>query len=149
MKFKLYKYLRFNPLIHLLPYEDVMQELAIIEYLYLDFKEARRAANNAIYRLATKYGFSRKKGKDNFMPFYQKYELSDEEKSVINNIENLYINNGLTAREVATIYNIEFNNQFAKILNSLFSKDMGLGGARKNSGRKKQYNGKTSIHRNK
>ncbi len=137
MKYKLYKYLTYNPLIKYIPYEDIMQELSIVEYLYSDFTTARRAAVNAVYRLAADYGFSRKKRKDNFAAFYNVAELTEEESKVIDDIEYLYLDKNFTAREIAQIYNIEFNNKFAKILNQLFPKNMGLGGRRKNSGRKK------------
>jgi len=138
MKHKLYKYLTYNILLRYIPYEDIMQELSIVEYLYSDFTIARRAAVNALYRLAADYGFSRKKGKDNFAAFYNTVELTEEENKVIDDIECLYIYKNFTAREIAQIYNIEFNNKFAKILNQLFPKNMGLGGKRKNSGRKKK-----------
>lgn len=141
-KHALYKYLKFNPILSLLDYDDVMQELSIVEFLYSnsDFNEARRSAVNAIYRLSADYGFSRKKGKDNFNPFYNSVEFSEEEESLINNIELLYIDNNLTAREISVIYAVEYNNKFQKILCQLFPKNMGLGGKRKNSGNTKLKN---------
>ena len=150
LKYKLYKYLRYNPLLQYLPYEDVMQELSIVEFLYSDFKKARRAAVNAIYRLSVDLGFSRKKGKDNFQPFYaEKAELSGEEKALLDNIEYLYLDKDLTAREIATIYSCEYNNNFQKVLHNLFPKGKGRGGKRKNSGRKKmKKNDKEKFQRN-
>ena len=138
---RLRSYISYNPVVRLLPEEDVMQELMIVAYLHHehDFTTARRAAVNAIYRLAANYGYSRKKGKDNFSSFYEeKLSLTTEEYDIIDHVEKLYLVENLTAREIALIYNVEFNNKFAKILCKLFPKNMGLGGKRKNSGRKKK-----------
>ena len=140
MEYKLYKYISFLPYLSYLPYDDVMQELRIIVFLHSEksFDELRRLAVNAIYRLFTKMGYSRKKGKDNFEPFYiEKETLSKEEEKVIENIEFLYLEKGLTAREIAQIYNVNYNNYFQKLLHKLFPKNMGLGGKRKGAGRKK------------
>ena len=112
---------RFNPLFRYIEKEDVNQEIRFAlltakqEYIY-------RVASKLCYNLATDYGFSRKKGKDNFEPFYKQPEFTQEELELINNIEEYYLEQDHTARETAAKYGFEHNNKTAKLLASCFPK---------------------------
>lgn len=134
---KIYKDLKFyNEAIGFIPVDDVKQEIrfAIItarpEHVY-------RVASRLVYSLLTDYGFSRKKGKDNFAPFYEQTEISDEEKDLLDAVDNLYRRQNLTAREVAETLNCEYTQSFQKLMHLCFPKGLAHGGARKGSGQKK------------
>lgn len=96
-----------------------------------------RVAHRLIDNLLRDYGYSRKKGKDNFEAFYSEPEFSDIEKEILNQIEQLYLNEDRTAKEIAAIFDIEFNNKLQKLLCACFPKQMGKGGKRKNAGNNK------------
>lgn len=116
--------------------EDCKQE---IRFALLTAKTAQiyRVAHRLLDNLLRDYGYSRKKGKDNFEPFYSEPEFSDDEKEILNQIEQLYLNEDRTAKEIAEIFDIEFNNKLQKILCACFPKQMGKGGKRKNAGNNK------------
>jgi hypothetical protein len=61
--------------------------------------------------------------------------LIDENKQAI---RTLFLTNNLTAKEVANIYNCDFSDSWSKeLFRQIGSKKQGHGGARKNSGNKK------------
>lgn len=113
---------RYNKTITLLPEQDVLQEIRIALFLSKNDKEVFRAASSAVYRLASEYGYSRKKGKDKFEPFYENVEFSEKEKDAISDIEIMYLDEGNTARYVAEKYGIEYTNKLQKILCACFPK---------------------------
>lgn len=126
----------FNPLVKHLCKDDVLQEIRIAIFTSTQsFKEAGININ----RLAKEYGFSRKKGKDNFHKFYQYYE---PENDFIKYIESIYIDH--TCREVCTILQIDYNKRIQKLFHQVFPKNAGWGGRRKNSGAKKNKNENSS-----
>lgn len=129
----------YNPLVHFLEKEDVMQE---IRFAILTAKqgEVLRVASSLIRRLARDFGYSRRKGKDNFEAFYRENAMPYDptQEVLLQEIENLYLAGDMTARELAEHYNINFNNSLAKLLCEVFPKAMGRGGKRKNAGRKKE-----------
>lgn len=135
---RIYRDLKFyNEAVEWIPAEDVKQEIrfAIItarpEQIY-------RVASRLVYALLTDYGYSRKKGKDNFCPFYEQTETSEEEYALLDAVDQLYRGEGLTAREVATRLGCEYNNAFQKLMHQCFPKGLAHGGARKGSGKKKK-----------
>ncbi len=128
-----------NPTISLIPAEDVLQEIRISLYIKTDFFEALKLAGKQVCKLVAEYGFSRKKGKDNFVEIS---ELTEEQKDLLNKIEDLYINNNLTSKEVCNTLKVEWNTTTATLLAKVFPKNMGKGGARKGCGNKKGWNKK-------
>lgn len=133
---RIYKDLKFyNEAVTFIPPDDVKQEIrfAIItarpEQIY-------RVASRLVYALLADYGFSRKKGKDNFAPYYEQTEISDDEKDLLDAVDDLYRNQNLTAREVAEKLNCEYNQNFQKLMHLCFPKGLAHGGARKGSGKK-------------
>jgi radical SAM superfamily enzyme YgiQ (UPF0313 family) len=79
--------LRYNEAIEFVEKEDVKQE---IRFAILTAKPGfvYRVASKLVYNLIRDYGFSRKMGKDQFDAFYQSLELTDEQKKIIQEIEN-------------------------------------------------------------
>ena len=129
------KIVAVNPLFRLLPIEDVKQEIRIAIFLE-DSKENIRASARNISRLATELGYSRKKGKDNFLPFYtQDTDYDFEKKELIEYIEELYKKH--TVREICKILQIEYTSNLQKKFHRAFPKKASHGGKRKNAGRKK------------
>lgn len=126
----------YNKAILFTPKEDVLQE---IRYAVITAQpdDTYRAASRQVNSLLADYGFSRKKGKDNFSPFYYEAEISHEEKNLIDTIEHLYTNENLTAREVARLLKCNYTPNFQKLMHQCFPKGLGHGGARKGSGKKK------------
>jgi hypothetical protein len=116
--------------------EDCKQEIRFA-LLTARKEQVYRVAHRLIDNLLKDYGYSRKKGKDNFHPFYNEPEFTEHEKETLNQIEQLYLNEDRTAKEIAAIFDIEFNNQLQKILCACFPKQMGKGGKRKNAGNNK------------
>lgn len=128
----------YNPLVHCLEKEDVMQEIRFA-ILTADKGELFRVASSLIRKLARDCGYSRRKGEDNFEAFYRENALpyDAEQEALLQEVEDLYIAGDMTARELAEHYNINFNNSLAKLLCEVFPKSLGRGGKRKNAGRKK------------
>lgn len=102
-----------------IPKEDALQEIRIA-ILISEKGEVFKKAHSLLDRLCGNYGFSRKKGKDNFQPFYTHIEHTEYEERVLNEIEELYIEKGYTAKEVCSFYGIKFNNKLAKIFCKCF-----------------------------
>lgn len=104
--------------------------------------ELFRVSSSLIRRLARDFGYSRRKGKDNFEAFYRESAIpyDADQEALLQEVEDLYIAGDMTARELAQHYNIKFNNSLAKLLCKVFPKHLGHGGKRKNAGRKKQQN---------
>jgi hypothetical protein len=105
-----------------------------------DLKSVLRESSKNVYRLLCDYGFSRKKGKDNFSMFYKKTSLSDEQKTQIDAIERIYIEENLTARDLCGVFGVDYNKRIQKLLHSVFPKGLRHGGFRKGSGQKKRSN---------
>jgi len=116
--------------------DDCKQEIRFA-LLTARTEQIYRVAHRLIDNLLSDYGYSRKKGKDNFEIFYSELEFSDDEKEILNQIEQLYLIEDRTAKEIAAIFDIEFNNKLQKILCTCFPKQMGKGGKRKNAGNNK------------
>ena len=127
---------RYDYRLNYIPKEDCLQEIRFA-LLTARPEQIYRIAHRLIDNLLSDYGYSRKKGKDNFKPFYSEPEFSDDEKEILNQIEQLYLNEDRTAKEIAAIFDIEFNNKLQKILCLCFPKQMGKGGKRKNAGNNK------------
>lgn len=134
-----YSLKRYEPVLQFIPKEDIMQEI-LFAILTAKPEHVFRVAHRLIYNLCSDYGFSRKKGKDNFEPFYNKPEFTNEEKELIESVEQMYIAQDMTAREVAQVLDIDYNNKFQKILCAAFPKQLGKGGKRKNAGNNKHFN---------
>ena len=141
LQFESYIYHRlsaYDPVVHFLEKEDVMQE---IRFAILTAEEGKlfRVASSLIRKLARDCGYSRRKGKDNFEAFYRENAMPYDptQELLLQEVEDLYIASDMTAREIAQHYNIKFNNALAKRLCEVFPKAMGRGGKRKNAGRKK------------
>jgi hypothetical protein len=135
--YRIYKDLkRFDQRINYVEKADVLQEIRFA-LLTARKEQIYRVAHRLVDNLLSDYGYSRKKGKDNFQPFYSEPEFSDTEKEVLEQIEKLYLNENHTAKDIAIIFDIEFNNQLQKILCACFPKQMGKGGKRKNAGNNK------------
>jgi len=111
----------FNPLFKLIEKEDMLQEIRFA-IITAKQEEIYRVANRLCYNLATDYGFSRKKGKDNFKPFYSQTEFSENEQKLLSEIEEYYQIEDNTGRETAANFGFEYNNKTAKILASCFPK---------------------------
>ena len=134
---KIYKDLVvYNKAIALVPADDVKQEIRFA-IITARPEQVYRVAGRLVYSLIADYGFSRKKGKDNFAPFYEQPEISDEEKDILDAVDDLYRRQNLTAREVAEILNCEYTQSFQKLMHLCFPKGLAHGGARKGSGQKK------------
>jgi len=131
--------LRYNYRIGLIPKEDVLQEIRIAG-LDSDKDSIYKRSSSQVHRLLAEYGFSEKKGKDNFYAFYEDRGFSEKEQSILDQIERFYLNENRTAREIAAIYDIDYNNKLQKILHQCFPKNLGKGGARKNAGNNKFKN---------
>lgn len=126
----------FDPRLHYVDANDVLQEIRFA-ILTAHRQQVYRVAHRLIDNLLRDYGFSRRKGKDNFDPFYDQVVFTDDEQTILNTIEQLYVDQNLTAREVAQILDLKYNNQFQKILCACFPKHLGKGGKRKNAGNNK------------
>ncbi len=130
----IYKYLSlFEPRISLVPREDVLQEIRIALFLSEKGKEFREASK-LTQKLLSLYGFSRKKGKDNFQPFYNTRELTEEEQSLLDYIEKLY--KQYTAQETCDILQTQCTKEIRNLLSKCFKKNT-KGGRRPGSGNKK------------
>ncbi len=128
---------RFNQALALVPIEDAKQEIRFA-ILTARPEQVYRVAHRLCDALTSDYGYSRKKGKDNFQPFYSEPDLSEEEQLLLNSIDALYRGEGATAREVAAQLGAEYNPKFQKLMHECFPKGLPHGGARKGSGQKKQ-----------
>lgn len=128
----------YDPMVRILDKEDVMQEIRFA-ILTAEEGELFRVASSLIRRLARDFGYSRRKGKDNFEAFYRENAIPYDpaQEALLQEVEDLYLTGDMTAREIAQHYNIKFNNALAKMLCEVFQKAMGRGGKRKNAGRKK------------
>lgn len=126
--------LRYNKLIRLLNRDDVEQEL---QYSILQPGNVYRNASRNVARLAKEYGFSRKMGVDK-MYHFDDNQLSDEQEVALDKLSFLYVEKGLTVKEMCYLFNIEYSNKIQKLFCAVFPKGLGLGGKRQNSGRKKQ-----------
>lgn len=124
----------YNPLAAILPADDVKQEIRIAVWQEKAGEEMRAAARN-ITRLARELGYSRKRGKDNFQPFYEPGGMDEEQTALLTYIESLYENH--TCKEVCTILQVPYTKQRQKLFHNAFPKNAGWGGKRKNSGNKK------------
>ena len=120
---KIYKDLCFyNPLFNILDKEDMKQEIrfAIItaeqDFIY-------KVAARLCYNLATDYGFSRKKGKDNFTAFYQQPEFTETELQLLSDIEKYYQIEDHTGKETAEKFNFKYDNKTAKLLAACYPKN--------------------------
>lgn len=113
---------RYDETVAWLPEQDVLQEIRIALFLSKNDREAFRAASSAVRRLAADYGYSRRKGKDRFEPFYENVEFSEKERDAISDIEVAYLVEGNTARYIAERYGIEYTNRLQKILCACFPK---------------------------
>ena len=135
---------RYDKRIFCIDKDDVLQEIRYA-CLVSNKDDVFRTARNAVERLLCDYGYSRKKGKDNFEPYYeilgmqQEYFCDEEEKiKLLSLLEQLYIVENKTVREIAEIFGVEYNIKLQKIFGKVFPKGFGRGGARKNAGRKKK-----------
>lgn len=133
-----------NPLAALLPADDVKQEIRIAIWQEQAGKEIRGAAKN-ITRLAKELGYSRKKGKDNFQPFYEQSSMDEEQTSLLHYVEELYSEH--TCKEVCAILQVPYSKRLQKLFHNAFPKNAGWGGKRKNSGNKKknETSSKTAV----
>lgn len=119
----IYKYLRiFDCRIEFIDKQDVKQE---IRFAILTAKqdEVFKVAHRLVDNLIKDYGYSRKKGKDQFQKFYTETELSDLEQSIIEQIELFYQIQDHTAKETAKRFGFEHNNKIAKLLAKIFPKN--------------------------
>lgn len=83
----------YNPLVHCLEKEDVMQE---IRFAILTAKQGEvfRVASTLIRRLARDCGYSRRKGKDNFEAFYRENAMPyDPAQEALLQVKAYYIEN--------------------------------------------------------
>jgi hypothetical protein len=126
----------FDNRIRFVDKQDILQEIRFA-LLTAHRGQVYRVAHRLVDKLLSDYGYSRKKGKDKFNPFYSNHEFSDEEKEILFKIEQLYLNDNRTTKEIAAIFDIEYNNSLQKILCSCFPKQLGKGGKRKNAGNNK------------
>jgi hypothetical protein len=134
----IYKHLlRFDSRISLIDVEDCKQE---IRFALLTSKkeEVFKVASRLVQSLLSSYGYSRRKGKDNFSIFYTDSQFTEIEEKVLQEIEILYLEQNMTAREIAHCFNIEYNNSLQKILCACFPKQMGKGGKRKGAGKRRK-----------
>lgn len=143
--------------IEMIPAEDVLQEAATallelggtadfdgvvsIEWNKKNYYHAR----NAIRRLCGRYGFGarHRKEKSLFSPIGDDILLIDilEEKNaepiaVAEKILALY-ESGMTLREICDHFGVQYTHSKQTAMNRLFPRNIGHGGKRKNSGRKK------------
>ena len=121
---------RYNPAVLFVPLDDAMQEVRIA--LYQSPENPFKAAQANLNALLAQYGFSRKKGKDKFAAFYNSPSFSEAEEDLLDQIENMYRRQGLTAHQIAEALGIPFNQSFAKLLHQAYPKGLGWGGARRN-----------------
>lgn len=119
----------YDPMVRILDKEDVMQEIRFA-ILTAEEGELFRVASSLIRRLARDFGYSRRKGKDNFEAFYRENAIPYDpaQEALLQEVEDLYLTGDMTAREIAQHYNIKFNNALAKMLCEVFQKAMGRGG---------------------
>ena len=123
--------------------DDVLQEIRIILLQY-DGKEAFRQSAVAVRRLLRNLGFARKSWQvaefsDDVQQKKLLYQqLSASHREIVKHIENLYVNQGLTAKEVCEHLGVKWTPEIAKLLCQSFPKRMGKGGRRKGAGRKKK-----------
>ena len=72
---------RYDYRLNYIPKEDCLQEIRFA-LLTARPEQIYRIAHRLIDNLLSDYGYSRKKGKDNFKPFYSEPEFSDDEKEM-------------------------------------------------------------------
>lgn len=126
----LFQIAKYNPAVLFVPMEDALQEVQVALWQQPDCPF--RAAQANLNALLSDYGYSRKKGKDQFSGFYADKSFSAQEEALLDQIENLYRHQGLTARQIAEALGIPFNQSFAKLLHQAYPKGLGWGGARRN-----------------
>lgn len=126
----LFQIAKHNPAVLFVPMEDALQEIRLA--LWQQPERPFRAAQANLNALLSDYGYSRKKGKDKFDGFYTDNALSEPEEALLDQIEELYRHQGLTARQIADALGVSFNQSFAKLLHRAYPKGMGWGGARRN-----------------
>lgn len=136
-KYIIFRFRMYDSRIEWCEEADLIQEVAAAMAVS-DENSVWKNARANIESLLSQLGHSRKKGKDNFEPFYCKIEHADFETEALKLIEKHYQNGQWTAKDVARYFNIPFNNRLAKLLCEAYPKNMGKGGARRGAGRKKQ-----------
>lgn len=127
----------YNPIVEFYK-DDVMQEIQIAVFTSSSKGEIFKISNRLVYNLLRDYGHSRKKGKDNFHNFYfqNSYLLTEEQEQKIKEIENLYLDQNFTAKELCEKFGVKYEKSISKLLFNVLPKTK-KGGARKNSGKKK------------
>jgi len=132
-KYLLYRLRVYEPFFELLPDEDCLQEIKIALFSH-PYGEQIKAARKSLYRLASELGYSRKKGKDNFEPFYTAPTFTEKQEQALKQIEVLYHLQGLTCKETCQRLGITYSNKIQKLFHQCFPKNAGWGGGRKKSG---------------
>ncbi len=123
--------IKYDNRILLIPIEDVLQEIRIA-IITVEYANVYKESSKNVQRLLSEYGYSRKKGKDNFEPYYEDNEsLPEELYQVIDKIKYLYLDKGLSAKQIAIIFDIPYSNKLQKALFNLFPKGLGWGGNRR------------------
>lgn len=93
-----------------------------------------RVLNRELTQTISAMGYSVKKREFRFDRL--RADWSDEEKQMLDNIEYLYLEQDMTAREVCEFLNINYSSKMQKLFCLCFPKQKGRGGARKGAGRK-------------
>ena len=113
---------RYEPFLQYIDKKDVKQEIrfAIItakkDFIY-------KVAHKLIYNLMCDFGYSKKKGKNNFQPFYNQPEFTEDEQKILNKIELYYQIEDNTGKKTAQKFGFEYNNKTAKILAACYPKN--------------------------
>ena len=133
------KMIIYDPALRLVPKEDAMQEIRIAIFLSTkDYESEFKKAARLINSLKRDYGFSRKKGKDNFLPFYSHdCEYDKRIADTMDEIEDLYIKRGLTCRQVCEYFGVQYTPRIQKAIHMVFPKGLSHGGDRRSKSFKK------------
>jgi hypothetical protein len=114
--------------------DDVDQELRIA---ISQPGDVLKNASANIFRLWKEYGYYHRDV--NAQKQYIEFGLTERQQYLLGQLEYYYMEKCLTAREVCHLFGVAHTHTIQKLFNEVFPKGMGRGGARKNSGRKKQH----------
>ena len=102
-----------------IPEEDVKQEIRIA-ILTAPKEQVYRVARQLCERLASDYGYSRKKGKDQFAEFYKVESITAEQEALLTALESAY--QSKTVKQICAEYNVPFSNRVQKLFTKNFPK---------------------------
>ena len=116
--------MRYDYRVGFAPREDVMQEIAYAICI-VGNGNVFREASRQVYRLLSDYGYSRKKGKDNFDAEHLLIEQKppiENEADRLDELRRLYLEEGKTAKEVCEYFNVPFTQRIVRLLSAIFPK---------------------------